>query len=133
MLYTTNMSPALSRWRAGKNRSAPTRPKSKSWATVVGPAVDTWTSREQGRTPPSPGGVQASFPPVHKTPFCQTALRKRSSLVSIEPAAVGWSAFGGCEVLPMDGSDSAQARVPFEGSPVSATTPIDGYPALHPE
>ena len=61
---------------------------SKFWATL-GPAVVTCISREQGRAALSAGGRHASLPPVHSTPFSQTAVRKRSSLVAIEPAMPG--------------------------------------------
>src|SRR5260370_41927274 len=104
---------------------------SRCWV-MVGPAVGTWIDREQGRVALSLGGRQASLAPVQRIPFCQTAVSRRSSLVAIEPGMPGWSAFGGCEVAGMAGSDSFQATFPCSGVPVIATTPRVGEPVLAP-
>src|SRR4051794_25748400 len=80
-------------------------------------------SRAHGRTTESPGGVQASFELAHRVPRCHTADRSRSSLVSMDPGAPGWSAAGGTDVGEIGGSDSAAATSPDAGAPVMATTP----------
>src|SRR5712692_3764088 len=104
---------------------------SKSWL-IVGPAVDTWMRREQGRVTVSFGGTQASLPPVHRIPFCQIAVRNRSSLVAIDAGIPGWSAFGGWDVAGMAGSTSFKARLPPSGVPVIDWIPKVGDPVLQP-
>src|SRR5262249_59212715 len=90
----TSTSPFVCMVTAGLNRYSCTPAMSKELETV-GPAVVTSTSLTQERTMVSPFGVQPSAPPVHRTPFCQVADRKRSSPESIVCAPAGCPAAGG--------------------------------------
>src|SRR5439155_4169388 len=63
---------------AGKYRSMPFEPTSKSWPTDGLTPVATSTSRRHEREELSPAGMQASLPDSQRLPLCHTAERKRS-------------------------------------------------------
>src|SRR5437016_1076984 len=87
--------------------------------------------RAHGRTFESPLGRHASLPAVHSVPARATALRKRSSLVAIEPVAPGWSALGAVDVDGMARSFSDQPTLPCRGVPTTVSRPM--LAPLHPK
>jgi hypothetical protein len=90
---------------------------------TVSPGTATATNLAQGRVEVSALGTQASLPEVHRLPPCTTAVRKRSSLVAIDPGAPGWSAEAGVEVAAIPGSFSVHPTLFWSGVPVTVSIP----------